>query len=147
MYHTSNTAAARKRTRDNGASQRLPSPLGGTSLTPPSSTVSVMRPPEAQLDLAEGGGRPRNGALSGAERPSRSQMACAAGWTEKASGPQARGTMSLVSPWPQGRKCRHFGRPCGQVEAKRGDANPPVEALSAQPGRPGALVGVGKGGS
>jgi hypothetical protein len=46
-------------------------------------------------------------------------MACAAGWTEKASGPQARGTMSLVSPWPQGRKCRHFGRPSGQGEAPR----------------------------
>src|SRR6478609_2012077 len=53
MYHTSQTAAARKRTRDNGASQRLPSLLRGTSLTPLSSTVSVMRHPEAQLELAE----------------------------------------------------------------------------------------------
>ncbi len=66
MYHTSNTAAARKRTRDNGASQRLPSLLRGTSLTPPSSAVSVMRHPEAQLELADA-----NGAGDRARRPLR----------------------------------------------------------------------------
>src|ERR1700745_1278153 len=138
MYHTSQTAAARKKTRDNGASQRLPSFLRGTSLTPPSSTVSVMRHPETQLELAEaiGAGDRATAPFAARTDPRVVRWPAPPTGQKKASGPRARGTMSLVSARPQGRKCRHFGRPCGQVEAPR--RQPAYWALSAQAGRPGA---------
>src|SRR6266403_136434 len=110
MYHTSNTAAARKRTRDNGASQRLPSLLRGTSLTPPSSTVSVMRHPEAQLELAE--------AIGAGDRATAPFAARTDPRGVRWPAPLARQKRPAV-PKPEGRKCRHFGRPSGQGEAPR----------------------------
>jgi hypothetical protein len=96
-----------------------------------------MRHPEAQLELAEaiGAGDRATAPFAARTDPQRSQMARAAGWTEKASGPQARGTMSLVSPGPKDVNAAISDDPPGR--AKRRDANPPIGALSAQPGRPG----------
>jgi hypothetical protein len=139
MYHTSNTAAARKRTRDNGASQRLPSPLRGTSLTPPSSTVSVMRHPEAQLELAEaiGAGDRATAPFAARTDPRGVRWPAPPARQKKPAVPKPEGQCHWSRPGPKDVNAAISDAPPGR--AKRRDANPPIGALSAQSERPGAL--------
>src|SRR6266478_1711438 len=53
VNQTNQTAAARKRMRNEGGSQRARVPLRETSRTRPSCTSSAIRHPKTQLDLAD----------------------------------------------------------------------------------------------
>src|ERR1700758_760338 len=124
MYHTSNTAAARKRTRDNGASQRLPSPLRGTSLTPPSSTVSVMRHPEAQLELAEaiGAGDRATAPLAARRDPRGVRWPAPPAGQKKPAVPKPEGQCHWSRPGPKDVNAAISDDPAGR--SKRSAATP-----------------------